>query len=374
VWYCRDFGVRPHFDRQFGRAVQWDTDQLEGYDYRFLSNISPIRDVFNPLHAINPGALTGMFEGYDALWVNGYVYPSNWLAALGAWLTGAKLLFRSDLRAETATPIGLRSIFRDVLRRGWISHSDGLLYIGHSNRQAYVAYGADERQLFPTPYSVDVDAISDAVRRAADNRRELRARWSVPEQATVVLFVGKLTPRKHPEALLHIAAKSPDLHFVVAGSGPLEDLLVAEAKRTCSSNVSFLGFVNQSQLPDVYALSDIFVMPSEREPWGLVLNEAMAARLPAVVSRDVGAVPDLIIEGETGFTFPMGDWDAMAALVRRLATDVQLRRQIGDAASRRAQLFTFAATADGIVEALRALGVYKADDTAARPEEPSADC
>lgn len=358
VWYCRDFGARPRFDRQFSRTFQWDTDQLGGYAYRFLRNVSPVADPFNPLHAINPGALTGMFRGFDALWVNGYLYPSNWLAALGAWLTGAKLLMRSELRVRGDSSTGLRSAVRKLLIRYWISRSDALLYIGEYNRQAYISLGACGRQLFFTPYSVDVESINAAMQATGEERRRLRKRWSVPEDATVVLFVGKLIPRKHPEALLRIAEKLPHVHVVFVGSGPLEPSLIAEAQRIRTSNISFLGFVNQSQLANVYALSDIFVLPSEREPWGLVLNEAMAAGLPSVVSSDVGAVPDLILHGETGFVFSTGDWDAMTTLVQQLGTDVELRRRIGTAACARSQLYSYDATADGVLDALRSLGLY----------------
>ena len=57
VWYCRDFGARPRYDQQFDRIVQWDVDQLGGYRHKFLFNVSPISNTFNPLHAINPAAL-----------------------------------------------------------------------------------------------------------------------------------------------------------------------------------------------------------------------------------------------------------------------------------------------------------------------------
>lgn len=360
VWYCRDFGARPRYDQQFDRVVQWDVDQLSGYEHRFLFNASPISNTFNPLHAINPSALPRMFGGFDALWVNGYLYPSNYLAAIGAKLSRTRVLMRSELRADARRDPGARQSIRDTVIRRWVAMSDALLYIGRRNREAYLAYGADEGKLFFTPYSVDVDEITATVDGTSD-RGALRQRWGIPRERTVLLFVGKLTPRKHPEAMLRLAVEcGENVHVVLVGSGPLDRQLRAEAERASLSNVSFLGFVNQSRIAEVYSLADVFVMPSEDEPWGLVLNEAMAAGVAPVVCSDVGATADLIQEGETGFTFPNGDWKAMTTSVRRLVADTRARAVIGMAARAISNRYSYAATAKGVVDALTSLGVYAA--------------
>ncbi|HEX5179671.1 MAG TPA: glycosyltransferase family 4 protein [Gemmatimonadaceae bacterium] len=369
VWYCRDFGARPRYDQQFDRVVKWDVDQLDGYSHRFLFNASPISNTFNPLHAINPGAFWRMFGRFDALWVNGYLYPSNYLAAIAAKASRARVLMRSELRADMRRDSKVPQSLRDAIIRRWIAMSDALLYIGCRNREAYLAYGADDSKLFFTPYSVDVDELAAAGARRADCGT-LRRQWGVPEDRIVLLFVGKLTPRKHPEAMLHLAAEcGRNVQIVLVGSGPLEQQLHAEVARIGLTNVSFLGFVNQRRLPEVYALADVFVMPSENEPWGLVLNEAMAAGLPPVVCADVGASADLIREGETGFTFANGDWSAMTALVRQLVTNPKARAIVGAAARTVSHRYSYRATASGVVDALTSLGVYATPSavTAMRP-------
>lgn len=360
VLYCRDFGARPRYDEQFDRIVQWDVDQLGGYKHQFLFNASPISNTFNPLHAINPSVLPRMLGGYDALWVNGYLYPSNYLAAIGAKMSRTKVLMRSELRADVRRDPSTRQSIRDAVIRRWVAKCDALLYIGCRNRDAYLEYGAEESKLFFTPYSVDVDEIAATVARNTD-RAALREEWGLPRDRTVLLFVGKLTPRKHPEVMLHLAAEyGSSVHVAVVGSGPLEQQLRSEVARTGLSNVSFLGFVNQRRLPEVYALADIFVMPSEDEPWGLVLNEAMAAGAAPVVCSDVGASTDLIKEGETGFTFAKGDWNAMSASVRQLIADVDARATIGAAARTISNRYNYGATANGVVDALTSLGLYAA--------------
>ena len=358
VMFCRDFGVRERYDAQFGRAIRWDTDQLSGYAHRFLWNVSPVRNTFNPLHAINPGAFFRLLSGYDALWVNGYLYPSNWLAAVAARLRSTRLLLRSELRLDPARSEKPTDRVRNALVRGWVRRSDALLYIGHANREAYLAFGARPEQLFFSPYSVDVETLSAARQLMTTSARA--AHWralGVPDDRPIVLYVGKLTPRKHPEAMLRLAESEAGAraHFVVVGSGPLEAQLRAEVASRQLTNITFLGFANQSELPAVYAASDIFVMPSEQEPWGLVLNEAMAAGLVPVVAREVGAAADLITDGLTGYAFTAGDWQSMEAAVARVTGDDTLRARMARAAAERARGYSYRASVDGVLAALRAV-------------------
>jgi glycosyltransferase involved in cell wall biosynthesis len=361
VLFCRDFGIAPRYDRGFGQTIRWDTDQLSGYSYRFLRNISPLTTTSSPMHAINPGAFSKVLAGCDAVWVNGFAYPTNWFAAAAAKLRGVRLLYASDMRLDQRRPRHPAQGLRDRMIRGWIRHTDALLYIGEANREAYVAYGARDEQLHYAPFSVDVERLS-AARLGADEKRAARKKWGLDPDALVVLAAGKLTERKHPEALLEVceaARGQVRLQAVFAGSGPLEASLREECARRGLSNVAFLGFVNQASLPEVYALADIFIMPSEREPWGLALNEAMAAGLAPVASDEVGAVRDLIRPGETGYVFRSGNWDELSQHVLRLARDGALRAQIQSRAHERSCQFSYAASAAGIVSALRALGVYE---------------
>lgn len=365
VMFFRDFGVKSRFDKQFGQAIRWDTDQLSGYRSRFLTNISPIADTFNPLHAINPGAFFRLLRSYDAVWLNGYAYPSNWLAAAAASIRRVPILFRSDMRLTDNTTDVRKHRLRETIIHWWMRRSAALLYIGEANRQAYLHYGATEEQLFFCPFSVDVEFIEMARKQYTGHQREgLREKWGLPTHGPIILFVGKLIPRKHPEVLLQIAAiAGSSAHVVFAGSGPMESELKRQAAADGLNNVTFLGFVNQSRLPDVYALSDVFVMPSEDEPWGLVLNEAMAAGIVPVVSDHVGAHHDLISEDETGYVVPVGATDAMVTRVLSLLRDDELRRRVGAAARERSAAYSYDASTDGIVAALRAIGSLRPAET-----------
>jgi len=121
--------------------------------------------------------------------------------------------------------------------------------------------------------------------------------------------------------------------------------------------MTWLGFVNQSQLPELYGLADVYVIPSLWETWGLVLSEAMAAGAAPVASSDVSASRDLIPTEETGFTFAPGDWDALTRYVTRLVEDPQLRARIGRAAQKRSAQYSYDVAVRGIVGALSSFGL-----------------
>jgi glycosyltransferase involved in cell wall biosynthesis len=104
--------------------------------------------------------------------------------------------------------------------------------------------------------------------------------------------------------------------------------------------VRFLGFVNQSGLPETYTASDILVLPSSYEPFGLVVNEAMLCGCPVVVSDRVGARFDLVRPGETGYIFPCGDVAALAAALSDALRDRSELHRMGEAARKRMETWS----------------------------------
>lgn len=152
---------------------------------------------------------------------------------------------------------------------------------------------------------------------AVDNDRFRKAREKAERSvASTVVFVGKFTPKKRPQDVLEAARLLPGVDFIMVGEGPLGIELRRAAKDL--PNVTFTGFKNQTELPHVIAAADVLLLPSEHEPWGLVVNEAMACGLVPVVSDAVGCAPDLVTGA--GETFPTGD---IPALCRALEAGLQ---------------------------------------------------
>jgi glycosyltransferase involved in cell wall biosynthesis len=206
-----------------------------------------------------------------------------------------------------------------------------------------------------TPYVVDNDWWSE--RAATVERAAVRCAWGVPADAPVVLFCAKLQSWKRPLDLLRAFAASevPGAHLIFAGEGPLRQELQTEAHSMgLNGQVHFIGFANQTQLPEIYRASDLMVLPSEYEPFGVVVNEAMLCGCPVVVSDRVGAGYDLVSPGENGFVFPFGDVDSLAAILRETLIAPDRLGVLGDAARRRMRSW---APSDNISAVARAVAM-----------------
>ena len=117
----------------------------------------------------------------------------------------------------------------------------------------------------------------------------------------------------------------------------------------------FGGFVNQRELPQVYAASDIFVLAAENEPWGLVVNEVMCAALPVVVSHELGCAADLVKDGVNGYLVPAGDAHALARALERLLVDEPTRKQMGAASRSLIGRWSYEQCRSGVTRALQSV-------------------
>jgi glycosyltransferase involved in cell wall biosynthesis len=187
--------------------------------------------------------------------------------------------------------------------------------------------------------------MSDAARPAKAQR--LESIGLDPRRPTVI-FSGKLTPRKRPlDVVRAIERCRGELNLVLLGDGPLRHEL---AEAAVQLPVRCLGFVNQADLPAWYASGDVLVLPSESEPWGLVVNEGMACGLTPVVSNAVGCAADLV-DG-IGEIVPVGDIEALAGALMRAGRDQPDRHH---EMQRRLERYAVAETAKGYESAALAL-------------------
>lgn len=220
-------------------------------------------------------------------------------------------------------------------------------------------YRGSDAGVVVAPQAVDVDhfgaPVSDEVRAAA------RDRAGGPGTELLVVYVGRLVREKGIATLIEAwrrAELGPRARLALAGHGPLEQTVERELPEA-----RLLGQVDADALPALYAAADVLVLPSIhtasfREPWGLVVNESMLQRTPVVASDAVGAAAGgLVRDGRSGFVVGAGDPDALAARLRALAGDPELRAKLGTAARDDASAYTPAAWAAGMGRALEAAGV-----------------
>ena len=351
VLFCSDFGTTPSFDPGFGKTIQYDVPLLDGYRYEFMPNLSP-RPHIGTTGLVNPTVARRIVAGaYDAVILHGYSVITNLLALLAPRGARPKILLRGDSNAG-APVTRLRAAVKQVVLRSIFSRVDHFLTSGSANDAYYRRYGVSTERMTFAPFSVDNAYFASRAERARRDRTALRrSLFAVTDERPVVVYAGKLLPHKRPADALRgfvkARARAP-MSLAFVGDGPLSNALRNEAGASgVSDDVHFLGFKNQSELPGLFAAADALVLPSEHEPWGLAINEAMAAGLAIAVSDRVGCAADLVTDN--GAIFPVGDTAAVAQVMIEWATMPHRLAAQKDASLRIISHWDIRDTADGFL-------------------------
>ena len=348
-------------DHGFRQVFAWDIPLTEGYPFEAVPN--PARDPgSHHFWGLRNPALVSSVSNWrpDVVHLTGYAYASH-LGALRAFFKhGVPVLFRGDSHL-LARPRGAKWLLKRFLLRAAYRWPAGFLYVGKANRAYYEELGVPSAKLFHCPHSIEVGRFAaprvELERQAAVWRKELGLR----EDQVVLLFAGKFEDKKRPVALMHAVSElnQPRLVLVLVGDGVLGD----EVRRLAAGSPDqfrVLPFQNQSRMPVVYRLGDLFVLPSAYgESWGLAVNEAMACGRPALVSDRVGCAADVVHRGVDGDIFPADNWDAFRATVRELTRDRAGLRSMGESAAQGASKFDIPATEQSLVSAVKTLAAMK---------------
>jgi glycosyltransferase involved in cell wall biosynthesis len=301
-------------DPEFGVRFAWDLPLLEGYAHEFVPNVAR-RPGVGFFGIRTPQLRARLLEWRpDAVLVYGWNRHAH--LDLMIRLHGRlPIFFRGDSTLLDPSPA-----WRRALRRAWLGwiyrHVDHAFATGMNSADYFRWCGLPDARITIAPHSVDNERFADpggtAQRQADEWRREL----GIADDAVVFLFAGKLIDKKAPDVLLRaFAACAGGSHLVFVGSGDAAGRLAAMAEGR--RDVHFLPFRNQSQMPAVYRIADVFVLPSRGpgETWGLALNEAMASGRLVAASDRVGGARDLVTP-EAGWTFGASDADALGAVLR----------------------------------------------------------
>jgi glycosyltransferase involved in cell wall biosynthesis len=314
VVYGSDFSVAGYRDGEFGAKFAWDTDLLAGYDARFLTRVSAGGPAsYDAVRA--DGLASALAElSPTAVLLVGYASPFDRgaIKAAGRY----RLLFRAETADHAQPRSQVRGWLRDRVLGRFYRQCSKLLYVGRRSRDHYHRLGVRDERLVFSPYCVDTTPFRTDEPARAELRSAARAELGAGPNDLVVLFSGKLSPRKGvdllPEAVGRLrTGERTRFRLAAVGDGELR----GELER---AGVRVLGFRNQTGLSPYYHGADLLALPSRHsETWGLVVNEALHHGLPCVVSDQVGSAPDLVTPGRTGEVFRAGDVDDLTATLRR---------------------------------------------------------
>lgn len=293
VFYAFQPSAMEQGKQGFGKAFQWDVELLSGYDYEFLDNVavSPSSASYKGCDTPNIGE---KLRKYDPTHIVSFGWHLKMYRQALRYAKKYKVVMavRGDSVVNSQIPLW-KKLIKKLYYPFFLNQFDAFLSVGQRNRAYLKHYGVKDKRIIFSPHAVD-QQFWKSERKS--------------HKSFTFIWVGKFISIKRPidviEAFKMLKNVTSDVTLKMIGSGILHS--ACQEYIDGVDGIELLGFKNQTALKSLYAESDCLILSSESETWGLVVNEAFAAGLPAIVSDACGCSPDLI-DNFSGHTYRMGD-------------------------------------------------------------------
>jgi len=359
VIFLSDLSLHAYADPGFGQTVTWDVPLIGGYHHEFADSIGD-KNRLSRTRPITVGLGAQLSSSrVDVMWVHGYGHYALLQAVLWAKRRGIPVLLRGESHLRLRRTRRQSQLLRFVAKN-LFSLYDGFLSIGQWNREFYLNLGVDSSRVFSMPYAVDNAWFMERSASEQDAATALRKDLGFSEDRPLILFASKLQKRKRVLDLLEAYSRlsidgrtEPFPGLIIAGDGDDRAEVEKRVQSLGWQSIKVLGFQSQRQLARLYSMCDGLVLPSEDEPWGLVVNEAMACGKPVIVSDGVGCSPDLVKPGQNGEIFPTGDIQALSDALSRVFATRERAREMGQVSHQQIKKFSLEESVSGLLQAAR---------------------
>jgi len=344
VSYRLNTVTKKYFDREFNKKIILDKNLLSGYNYDFLKYYGP-----NKLSSIfpitNDFIKKNLLDETKIVWVHGIKNWYNLILIILSYFYNKRVFVRDEfnnIKKRSLSNILMNKIFYSFID----NFIDCYLSIGKENRKAFIDFGIDKKKIYHVPYVVDNDFFY--IKNKKKNKK------------FVILFTGKLSHRKGCDILLNSINLlnennnfKKDSEIIIIGDGILKEELINYKKKKKLVNVKFLGFKNKKVIKKFYKRSNLFVMPSRDENWGLAINEAMAAKNAIIASNKVGAASDLLKNNYNGYIFKNNDYKDLSKKIYKTFLDKKKTIKFGENSFKIISKWSFYECYKGIDKAIK---------------------
>ena len=356
VFYtCGEDAIKPKYDPDFGKVIEWDIPLLKGYSYQIIKNVAKQPGSHHFFGIDNPHLIHEIEEwGADVVWIWGWSFKSH-LKAIRYFHGKIPVWFRGDSTLlDEANGFTLKTQLRGVLLNWIYHHVDTAFFVGENNKKYFLKFGLKENQLVYSPHVVDIDRFAVWNEQDARKLEAWKLELRIKHDDFVILFAGKFEPKKNPNFIIALSKqlKSDRFKFVMVGNGVLESQINEAAK--LDKRIIVLPFQNQSRMPMTYRLGDVFLLPSvgPGETWGLAMNEALACGIPVFGSNKCGGSIDLIVDS-CGLVFEPNDIITVVQLLNALSSDIDRLNEMKENAVKRAQEFHYSKVVEAVNQQMR---------------------
>lgn len=278
----------------------------------------------------------------DVYIVGGWNHFPAWISLLASKLKGTPI---GVISANTEQGYYSKYILSKVL-----GVFDFYLALSSPARENLVNLGIEKEKITVLPNVIDVEQFQASITQS--QQESLREKWELPDSG-VVLYVGNLEFNKGVQHLIRaVSTVNASCHLLIIGDGPYRSKLESLAQKSNQNNVTFTGKLPNSVLPNYYALSDVFVLPTHGDTWGLVVNEALACGTPVISTTAAGVSGELLQHEENGFVIPPKDPESLADFIECLLANDKLRTQYEKAGKEKSSQYTPRSYAECLMNAI----------------------
>jgi len=349
VLYCARQGHKPEYE------PEWDVPLLEGYRHHFLLNLGRVSWP-QPLSRVNPGIVFRLLRGhYDVLMIQGYTQLTDWLALLTAKMARMKVVLRGEATPGAHGRFSSHPLKRRVAAT-MIRCADRVLYSCTGNRLWFEQFGAQPAKMALIPCAVDNAFFREQRASILAGPLSPKEQVGLDDGVLYVASVAKMISRKRLQdvvaAVSNLQKAGVPVGVILVGDGPERDRLAAMVRELGVQNAHLVGWASQRRVSAYNAAADIFVVTSDYDPSPKALSEALLFGLPVVSTDAIGTAGDLVVDGENGYLFPVGNVEALTHRLALILKDPGLRAAMGRRSQALAEEWSMTAAARSMVQAV----------------------
>lgn len=313
------------------RQEQWLKNKIHTFNALFLKGKKVHSD-----SAIDLGVIKYLDKKrYDIIVVGGYATPTGMLAINYMKINRIPFILNADGGFINKN----ENFLKKHIKNHHISSAICWLSTGEETTKYFEYYGANIQNIFEYPFTslYQKDILEDVV--DIDKKKKTRVNLNINEEK-VILTVGQFIHRKGFDVLLNACKKiHKDYGVYIVGGEPTEEYIKLKEEFNLT-NVHFVGFKSKEELKEYYISSDLFVLPTREDIWGLVINEAMAYGLPVITTNRCIAGLEMVQDYENGFIVPVNNIDLLARRINEILEDEIMARKMSKRNLEKIQRYT----------------------------------
>lgn len=319
VYFC----AKTHKNRK------WDILESNKYNYNVLSGKT--FEFLGIIYHINPVIISKLIKRrYDIVIISGNTDFTTQAAFITSKLLKTPTILWSE-GIESAQSLLGKVI--NPLTRYIVRNVDAVVVPGTISRDFHIKMGASQKKIFIAPNIVDNKRFMQKSSKIKKDKERLKQELNIRNKK-IILFVGQLIKRKGVEYLIkaykRVKDEYDDVCLVIIGDGVLKKELEEICIKEDIKDVHFTGWVPEEQKIIYYSIAELFVLPTLKDLWALVINEAMACGLPVISTKAAGCAVDMIIPSENGFIVDAGNIDQLYSAMKEIILNEELARKMGE--------------------------------------------